>query len=129
MIAQKAIEGISRSPKSEAAVTRLMLLTQAITESPAVFALVVSLSLIFVDQTGSGPVYAAALFSSALCMGIGSLGPALSEGFAASKACEFVSKRPASASQVIKTLLVGMALTESVAVYALVISLCIMYFG
>ncbi len=129
MIASKAVESIGRSPESEQTVTRMMLLTQAITESPAVFALVIALSLIFVEQAKSGIVYAASLIASGLCMGIGAIGPAIGEGFAASRATEAVGKKPSSFPAVLRTLLLGMALAESVGVYAMVISLCLMYFS
>ncbi len=129
MIASKAIESIGRSPESEPVMTRFMLLTQAVTESCAVFALVVALSLIFIDLPKSGIVYAMSLLAAGLCMGLGAIGPALGEGYAASRACDAVGKKPSSFPTVIRTLLLGMALAESCGVYAMVISLCIMYFA
>ena len=128
-IASKAIESIARNPESEGVITRFMLLTQAITESPAVFSLVVALSLIFIDLPKSGIVYAFSLLASGLCMGLGAIGPAFGEGYAAGTACAAVGKKPASFPTVIRTLLLGMALAESCGVYAMVISLCIMYFA
>lgn len=129
LIGAKAVESIGRNPESEPAMTKLMLLTQAITDSLAVFSLVIALSLVFIDLPKSGITYAASLLSAGLCMGIGAMGTAFGEGYAASVACEAVGKNPKSFGAVVRTLLLGMALCESCGVYAMVVSLCIMYFS
>jgi len=62
-----------------------------------------------------------------LCMGIGALGPGLGEGFAAGKACESVSRTPELSGLITRTMLIGQAVTESVGIYALVISLLLLF--
>jgi len=66
-------------------------------------------------------------FGAALCMGLGTLGPGLGEGFTAAKACEGVTRSPEQAPLITRTMLVGQAVTESVAIYALVIALLLIF--
>lgn len=62
-----------------------------------------------------------------LCMGIGSFGPGIGEGYAAGKACESVSRNPELAPLITRTMLIGQAVTESVGIYALVIALLLIF--
>jgi len=64
---------------------------------------------------------------AALCMGLGALGPGLGEGYAAGKACEGVTRTPEQAPLIMRTMLIGMAVTESVGIYCLVISLLLIF--
>ncbi|MDR1534583.1 MAG: ATP synthase F0 subunit C [Planctomycetota bacterium] len=75
-----------------------------------------------------GPlVQAFALLGAGICMGLGGLGPGLGEGYAAGKACEAVAKRPEEYAQIFRTMLVGQAVTESCAIYALVVSIILVF--
>ncbi len=75
-----------------------------------------------------GPITQAfALLGAGICMGFGSLGPGLGEGFAAGKACEAISRRPEEYSNIFRTMLVGQAVTESTAIYALVVALILAF--
>ena len=67
------------------------------------------------------------LLAAGLCMGIGSLGPAVGEGMIAAKAMEAVSRNPKIADKILPNMLVAMAVTESTGIYALVISLIILF--
>lgn len=69
-----------------------------------------------------------ACISAALVMGIAGLAAALSEGYTAAKACEGISRNPESAGPVTRTMIIGQAITESVAIYALVIAIIILFF-
>ena len=62
-----------------------------------------------------------------LCMGIGAIGAGTGEGYAAGKACEAVSRTPEMAPLITRTMLIGQAVTESVGIYALVISLLLIF--
>ncbi len=62
-----------------------------------------------------------------LCMGIGSLGPALGQGFIGGKVCEALAKRPDASSIIGRNMFVGMAFVESSAIYCLVVSLLIIF--
>ncbi len=79
------------------------------------------------EISGSDIVMAAKLLAAALCMGIGSIGPGLGEGFAAGKACEGIARNPETAMTVTRTMLIGQAVTESTGIYCLVIALLLIF--
>jgi len=65
---------------------------------------------------------AAACIGAAIAMGIGSVGPAIGQGMIGMKACENVGKYPESSGQIRTAMILGMAIVESSAIYALMIS-------
>lgn len=72
-------------------------------------------------------VKAAAALSAGLCMGIGAIGPALGEGNAVSKALEGMARQPEAASTLRSSMILGCAITESTGIYALVVSLLLLF--
>jgi F-type H+-transporting ATPase subunit c len=58
---------------------------------------------------------------------IGSIGPALAEGFAVSRALGAIAQQPDSAGTVTRTLFVGLAMIESTAIYCFVISVILLF--
>ncbi len=72
-------------------------------------------------------VKVAACVAAGLCMGIGSIGPSLGQGFIGGKACESIGKRPESAGLITRTMVVALAFAESSAIYALLIALVLMF--
>jgi F-type H+-transporting ATPase subunit c len=70
---------------------------------------------------------AAAYLGAGLSMGLGAIGPGVGEGMAAASACEAIGKNPAEAGLLTRTMLVGQAVTESTGIYALVISLLLLF--
>lgn len=75
-----------------------------------------------------GPITQAfALLGAGICMGFGTIGPGLGEGYAAGKACEAIARRPEEYSNIFRTMLVGQAVTESTAIYALVVALILAF--
>lgn len=69
----------------------------------------------------------AKVLAAAFCMGVGSIGPALGEGFIAVKAMEAIGRNPAARPEIVPNMIVAMAIVESVAIYALVVSLIIIF--
>ena len=72
-------------------------------------------------------VKVAACIAAGICMGIGSLGPSLGQGFIGGKACESIGKRPESAGLITRTMVVALAFAESSAIYALLVALVLMF--
>lgn len=72
---------------------------------------------------------AAAFFGAAIAMGIGSIGPALGQGAIGMKACENIGKFPESASKIRTTMMIGMAVVESEAIYCMLISGALIWVG
>ena len=64
---------------------------------------------------------------AALCMGIGAIGPALGEGTAVSHALDGMARQPESAGNLRTNMILGCAVTETTGIYALVISLLILF--
>lgn len=70
---------------------------------------------------------AARFLSAGLAIGIGAIGAAIGEGFAAGKALEAIGRNPEASGKITPILFVAMAITESSAIYALVIALIILF--
>ena len=71
-----------------------------------------------------GIVQAAALLGAGIAA-IGGIGAGLGQGIATGYAVEAVSRQPEAKQDIMQTLITGLAITESSAIYALVIALII----
>lgn len=67
------------------------------------------------------------IIAAGLAIAIGGYGPARALGEALSKALDSIARQPEAAAQIMRTLFVGMALIESIAIYAFVIALIILF--
>ncbi len=65
--------------------------------------------------------------AAGLAIGLGAIGAGLGLGQATSGASNAVGRNPEAQGKIMLTMMVGMAMTESVAIYALVISLVILF--
>lgn len=65
--------------------------------------------------------------SAGIAIGIGAIGPAIGEGVVASKALEAIGRNPEASDKITPLMFVGMAITESTGIYALVIALLILF--
>ncbi len=72
-------------------------------------------------------VASAKLIGAALAMGLGAIGPGIGLGILASKALEAIGRNPEAQSKVQTTMILAIAVTEAVAIYALVIALMILF--
>ena len=63
---------------------------------------------------------------AALTTVIGSIMPALSQGKAVSSALDAIARQPDASDRISRTLFVGLAMIESLAIYSLVISLILL---
>jgi F-type H+-transporting ATPase subunit c len=70
---------------------------------------------------------AVSIISAGMCMAIGSIGPALGEGRAVSSALSSMAQQPDSASTITRTLFVGLAMIESMAIYCFVVSMILIF--
>ncbi|HJZ23841.1 MAG TPA: ATP synthase F0 subunit C [Candidatus Babeliales bacterium] len=74
-------------------------------------------------------VKAAAYIGAAFAIGIGTIGPAFGQGMIGSKACENMGRYPESASKIRTTMLLAMGIIESSAIYALIISILLIFYS
>lgn len=67
------------------------------------------------------------IITAGFTVAIGSIGPALGEAKAAAQALQSIAEQPDEADTITRTLFVAMALIESTAIYALVVSLILVF--
>lgn len=65
--------------------------------------------------------------AAAFAVGLGAIGPALAEGRAVAAALEAIARQPESAGTISRTLFVGLAMIETMAIYCLVIALLLLF--
>ena len=64
---------------------------------------------------------------AALAVAFGAIGPALGEGRALAAAMEAIARQPEASGTISRTLFVGLAMIETMAIYCLVIALLLLY--
>lgn len=67
------------------------------------------------------------VIGAALAVSFGAIGPALGEGRAVASAMEAIARQPESAGTLARTLFVGLAMIETMAIYCLVVALLLLY--
>ncbi len=65
--------------------------------------------------------------AAAIAIAIGAIGPALGIGKLASKAMEAIGRNPEAAPKIQTAMILGIAFTEAIAIYALVVALIIKF--
>ena len=65
--------------------------------------------------------------ASALAIGLGALGPGLGLGMIGSKAMEALGRNPEARDAIFVPLILGLAFTEAIGIYALVVALIIKF--
>lgn len=128
LIAEVSCEGAARQPKSAGTVLRTMLLGQAVMQTAAIYGLLVSFVLLFKAYSATTSwAPAAALIGSGIAIGFGTFGPCVGEAFVSRAAIKGISRNHGNVALLTRTMLVGMAICESIAIYALIISLVLLF--
>jgi F-type H+-transporting ATPase subunit c len=128
LAAGASCEGISRHPKTAASVTTIMLVGQAVSQTPSIFGLLISFILMFKSFPESTALSAAmALLAAGICMGFGGIGPGIGNGMAAEGAVRWVARNVEHAGDLMRIMLVGQAVSQSTAIYAMVVSLVLIF--
>ncbi len=65
--------------------------------------------------------------AAGLAMGLGGIGPGIGLGIAVSKAMEAIGRNPEASGTLFVPYILGLALTEAIGIYALVVSLIILF--
>jgi F-type H+-transporting ATPase subunit c len=71
--------------------------------------------------------YAMAVLGCGLGIGLAALGTGIGMGTGLSRACEGVARNPGVSGKIMTTLIVGLALIESLCIYALVVVLIVLF--
>lgn len=128
LVAGASCEGIARQPEGIGQVTTTMLVGQAVCQTPSIFGLLISFVLmfkLFPEATTLNPCFA--LLAAGLCMGFGGIGPGIGNGFAAQGAVKWIARNMESAGALTRTMLVAQAVSQSTAIYAMVVSLVLIF--
>ena len=105
-----------------------MLVGQAVSQTPSIFGLLISFILMFKSFPESSALSASmALLAAGLCMGFGGIGPGIGNGMTAEGAVRWVSRNVEHAGDLMRIMLVGQAVSQSTAIYAMVISLVLIF--
>ena len=67
------------------------------------------------------------IICATVAVSIGAIGPAFAEGRAVAAAMEAMARQPASAGTLSRTLFVGLAMIETMAIYCLVVALVLLF--
>jgi F-type H+-transporting ATPase subunit c len=67
------------------------------------------------------------IISAAVAVSFGAIGPAFGEGRAIAAAMDAIARQPESAGTLSRTLFVGLAMIETMAIYCLVVALLLLY--
>jgi len=123
-----ACKGMSRQPAMSSRLTTNMLIGSAVCQTPAIFSLVVSFILLFTDFSANpvSPTWAAIL-GAGISSGFGAIGSGLGGGLVAQASCEGIARQPLTVTPVTNVMLLGQAVTQTTAIYALLVSFILMF--
>ncbi|MFH2066383.1 MAG: ATP synthase F0 subunit C [Pseudomonadota bacterium] len=126
--AGSACKGLARQPGFKDSIQMNMLVGSSVAQTPAIFSLVTSLILIFSDFS-SHPVSPtwAAILGAGFAAGFGAVGSGLGDGLVAGAACEGTARQPLAAKTTLSTMFLGMAVTETTAIYGLLVSFILIF--
>ncbi len=67
------------------------------------------------------------ILSAAIAVSFGAIGPGLGEGRAVAAAMDAIARQPEAAGTISRTLFVGLAMIETMAIYCLVVALLLLF--
>ena len=67
------------------------------------------------------------IIGAVIAVSVGAIAPAIAEGRALSAALEGIARQPESAGPISRTLFVGLAMIETMAIYCLVVALLLLF--
>lgn len=123
-----AVAGIGCWPQSYGVTLRTMLVGQAVCETPAIFGMLVAFIMMFALQDMEpGLIGFAKVFGAAVAVGFGGIGPGIGSGLTAGSGCAATASTPRHDTLILRTMLIGQAVSQSTAIYALIIALALLY--
>ncbi len=67
------------------------------------------------------------VLAPAIAIGLGAIGPGIGIGILAAKALEAIGRNPEASGKIFVPLMIAMAFTEAIAIYALVVALIVKF--
>ncbi len=77
--------------------------------------------------SGLGAFFSYAVIAAGFGIGIAAFGTGIGQGLAVKSSVEGIARNPEASGKITVTMLIGLAMIESLAIYALVVSLIILY--
>lgn len=77
--------------------------------------------------SGADIANAAKYIGAGICMGIGAIGPGIGEGIAAAHALDAMARQPEMEGALLRTMVLGQAITESTGIYSLLIAIVLLF--
>ena len=71
--------------------------------------------------------FAWCMLAAGLGMGLGSVGTGIGQGMAIRSACEGVARNPGASGKILTTMMIGLAMIESLAIYVFVVAMIILF--
>ncbi len=126
--AAEASEGLASNPSTAGSLTTNMLIGAAICQTPAIFAMVVAFMLMFTDYSSMAlwPTWAA-LLGAGLSVGLAAIGSGVGSGMPAGSSTLGISRQPAAASQIRTNMLIGSAVSQTPAIFGMVVAFMLMF--
>jgi len=122
-----AVEGAGHWPRSHGLTLRTMLIGQAVCETPAIFGMLVAFIMLFASGGLTDDfVSFAKLLGAAIAVGFGGIGPGIGSGWAGGAGCAATAYRADKSALLLRTMLIGQAVSQSTAIYALIIALLLL---
>ncbi len=126
--ASGAVHGTSRWPANGALVLRTMLIAQAVSQTPAIFGMLVAFILLLASgEVSAGIIGFAVTFGAGISAGFGGIGPGIGSGMVGDAACQATAAKPRLDALILRTMLIGQAVSQSTAIYALIIGLLLLF--
>lgn len=119
-----ACQGMVRQPAISGSLMTLMLIGSGVAQSPSIYGMLVAFLLIFKSYGTAITLPAiASVVGAGISAGAAGIGPGFGSGVAAGPAVEGVARNPEVGPLMTRVMLVGQAVSQSTAVYGLVVAL------
>jgi len=126
-IGREGVFALARQKGASGNIIKMMLVGQAACGTPGVFALLIALILLFPEFRYSSLPKVIALVSAGIAAGAGALGPGIGCGIVGAYSCQGVGINPKTDALILRTMLVAQAVSQTTAVYALIVALILIY--
>ncbi len=135
LAAGDTVESLRLRPSLQRDLLRTMFVGGAICESSTIYALVIASVLIFVVKptgpegaiAGAHLLLASKYLGAGLAIGLGAIGAGLGLGSATGRAITGMARQPALSNAILRTMIIGIAVAESTTIYALVVSILLIF--
>jgi F-type H+-transporting ATPase subunit c len=137
--AAAAAEATSRQPDESDVISRTLYIGLAMIESQALYVLIVALILLFANPLegrvseaaaqGGDAMWFLVLASvgAAVAINLGTMLASIGQGKVVESAVESIAEQPEAQDEISRSLYISLALLESLALYALIVSLILLY--